>query len=431
MLFIALFVALSTAVLKEKIANYEVELPSTLLGPETVFRIYTYSKISTRLYPSFDGDNNYYVGYTDKNLVGTVIKIKSHTNEILRTDKFSGLNVRGLAAEADGTYGVLLWDRKTETISFKKVNKDGTVAFTKALDLRSGFPSRVENTGSNNGYKIGDSRVNYGNGLYHVYTHTHSDPDQNKVEHEGDVLFTISDAGVVSKIWNWGCSHMLSGLQGYNSQTQSMIHLCDSDAYPGFGMFAENDKNKRLYSHIANMGGYSGGELGGVAENGDGWLLIMNSITPEAGTDVNAGAPNGVQDIGVVSIGKDKKRSKVTFIKQSDTDKTNGCIAKYGEKFLVGYMDKSKDYYLGTIDASVKMTNPFEKVTEVTGWGDRDDSFRTLSSGNIFWVRAPDNNGNKLIISEFNVAGGVVPDSENKGFMEVMIFIMVVLLFAF
>ncbi|ELP88625.1 hypothetical protein EIN_434910 [Entamoeba invadens IP1] len=138
----------------------------------------------------------------------------------------------------------------------------------------------------------------------------------------------------------------------------------------------------------------------------------MNSITPEAARNVLKDTPNGVQDIGVVFIGKDKKRTKVTFIKKNDQTKNNGCIAKYGDKFLVGYTEDKTKFYLGTIDASVTIKDQFEEVTDVTGWGDRDDSFRSLSSGNIFWVKAPQNKGNKLVIYEFNTAGTVDPTHE-------------------
>ncbi|ELP89351.1 hypothetical protein EIN_287870 [Entamoeba invadens IP1] len=405
-----LFFTISSALFKEKITPYEVTLPVNLLGGEYTFRTYTQGTFSVRLFPSSDANNNIYIGYTDTNGLGTVIKVKAKTNTILRTDKFTGYSVRGLTVKDDGSYGVFLWNTEAGSIYFSKVDSSGQILFTKNLDLRNlYYPSSVPARGDK-GYGIGDSRLNYGNGLFHAYTHTHSDEG-----HEGDALFTISDDGTVKTIWGWGCSHMTSGLQGWNSQTNTMIHICDSDAYPAFGMFAEADRSNTLYTHIANMGGYSGGELGGVVENGDGWLLIMNSITPEVvHNGVPVYTPNGVQDIGVVSIGKNKKRTNVNFIKQNAQTKNNGCIAKYGEKFLVGYTEDNTKFYLGTIDSSATMKDQFEEVTDVTGWGDRDDSFRSLNSGNIFWVKAPQNDGNKLIIYEFDTAT-VDPTPEESG----------------
>ncbi|ELP90940.1 hypothetical protein EIN_362330 [Entamoeba invadens IP1] len=386
------------ASLKERITTYEVTLPTNLLGRETNWRAYAYSSLSVRLYPSSDSSSNYYVGYTDANGLGTVLKIKSQSNKIQRTDTFKGYSVRGLHVLSDGTYGILLWDTKTSLIYFRKVSHKGKEEFTKPLGLRTApFPSSVP-AGSDKGYGIGDSRVNYGDGKFHIYTHVHSDNG-----HEGDALFTVTDDGTVQQIWGWGCSHMMSGLQGWNSNTKTMIHICDSDAYPSTGMFAENSVKYTLYKHAGNGGGMSAGELGGVVENGDGWLLIMNSIQPESASTANP--QSAIQDIGVVSINANKTRSKVDFIKISDKKKSNGCIAKFEGNFLVGYK-QGTDFFLGSIDSNAKIMNDFENVTDVTGWGDRDDSFRNMEEGGIFWVRAPNDKGNILIITEFSAAFG-------------------------
>ncbi|ELP88624.1 hypothetical protein EIN_434900 [Entamoeba invadens IP1] len=204
-----LFFTLSYALLKEKITPYEVTLPVNLLGGEYTFRIYTQVTFSVRLYPSSDAKNNYYIGYTDTNGLGTVIKVKAKTNTIMRTDTFTGYSVRGLTVKDDGSYGVFLWDTKTSLIYFRKIDAAGKEVYTKNLDLRTQtYPSSIV-AGSDKGFGVGDSRLNYGNGTFHLYTHIHSDNG-----HEGDALFTIKDDGTVTKIWGWGCSHMLSGLQG-------------------------------------------------------------------------------------------------------------------------------------------------------------------------------------------------------------------------
>ncbi|ELP92350.1 hypothetical protein EIN_123710 [Entamoeba invadens IP1] len=254
---------------------------------------------------------------------------------------------------------------------------------------------------------IGDSRVNFGNGKYHIYSHVHSDSG-----HEGDALFTVDDDdGLVTQIWEWGCSHMMSGLQGWNNLTKIMIHICDSDASPGMGIFAEKTSQNTLYVHASNQHGLTAGELGGIVENDQGWLLVFNSITPESTNTANPAA--AIQEIGVIDIGLNKKRKSVTFLKSSGKKRSSGCIAKYNEKFLLGYKEGS-DFYLGTIDAKVTVKDQFEKVTGATIWGDRDDSFRLMRNGNIFWVGAPNNKGNTLIISEFAIKE-ISEDSINDG----------------
>ncbi|ELP83585.1 hypothetical protein EIN_077400 [Entamoeba invadens IP1] len=85
----------------------------------------------------------------------------------------------------------------------------------------------------------------------------------------------------------------------------------------------------------------------------------------------------------IASIGKNKKRTKIDNIKQNRESKQNGCIAKYGKKFLIGYQE-GKEYHLGAMNGDMQLTNKFEVVTDVTGWGDRDDSFRKLQNGDFF-----------------------------------------------
>ncbi|ELP83584.1 hypothetical protein EIN_077390 [Entamoeba invadens IP1] len=97
--------------------------------------------------------------------------------------------------------------------------------YTKHLELQQQWiPSSVL-AESDKGYGIGDSRVNYGDEKFHIYTHVHSDPtEDSKQGHEGDALFIVTDNGEVEKVWPWGCSHMMSGLQGWNNNTKTMIH---------------------------------------------------------------------------------------------------------------------------------------------------------------------------------------------------------------
>ncbi|ELP89636.1 hypothetical protein EIN_201610 [Entamoeba invadens IP1] len=105
----------------------------------------------------------------------------------------------------------------------------------------------------------------------------------------------------------------------------------------------------------------------------------------------------------IASIGKDKKRIKIDNIKQNGEKNKMGALLS---------MVKSKEYHLGAMNGDMQLTNKFEVVTDVTGWGDRDDSFRKLQNGGIFWVRAPQDKGDKLVISEFNG----IDDGDNVDF---------------
>ncbi|ELP89635.1 hypothetical protein EIN_201600 [Entamoeba invadens IP1] len=229
-MFLILFAPVLASSLKDKITTHEVTLPANLLGGESNWRIYTISQLS------------------------------SNTNNILRIDTFNEYSVRGLYTKPDGSYGVLLWNTNTSLIYFRKVDETGKEVYTKHLELQQQWiPSSVL-AESDKGYGIGDSRVNYGDGKFHIYTHVHSDPtEDSKQGHEGDALFTVTDDGEVEKVWPWGCSHMMSGLQGWNNKTKTMIHVCDFDSYPGLGIFAENSDQYTLYQHAANRGGCTAG----------------------------------------------------------------------------------------------------------------------------------------------------------------------------
>lgn len=369
-----------------KITTHTVDLDANLIGKETNFWNWGYkSGISVRLYPSFDDEENIYIGFSDGNMTGKVVVIDGKTYQKKRTDSFK-YRIRGLAVEPNGEYGVLAWDVSQKNINFISVSAKGSISGTYNLPLGD---NTVPLEG--NGFGIGDSRLSFANGTYHAYFHVHSSSG-----HEGDALYTIKN-GVVTRIWSWGCSHSMSNLLSYNEKTDTMIHVCDSDAYPGHGMFAENSRTYTLYTHPANERGSSAGDLGGITTYEDGWLMIMNSYQPETGGNTYTGK----QDIGLIWIGKDKKRTNVKFLTSTDdVDELNGCIATYSvdKSFLVGYSSGSR-YYLGIADREGMMLKDFEDVTSMTKWGDRDDSFRRMKSGKIFWVHAPVDNGKQLVIT--------------------------------
>ena len=183
-----------------------------------------------------------------------------------------GLHCRGLAAEPDGHFAVLLWDDDADRIHLRRFDLAGEQSWSTELTNDSNTPDAFD---------IGESRVEYGDGRYGAYYHVHSDDG-----HEGDTLKWVDAvAGTESTGWAWGCSHSMSNLLRHNPAVGDFMSACVTDCYPGTsGDFSTNSVGG-IYinggeTHVidvdAGCDGNVAGELGGAALAPDGWRLVFN-----------------------------------------------------------------------------------------------------------------------------------------------------------
>lgn len=388
----------------ENLTTYEVELPVNLSGRFSNWRVWTFGWLTTRLFQGMDAEKNVYIGCTSSDEDGYVFKVKYNGNKIVYQRKFEGLHIRGMYVHHDGSYGVLLWNRKTTNIYIAKIGSD---------DKEVWRVQPYEGCTNTDDFEIGDSRLEYGNGWYYAYYHVHGISCAVK-GHEGDAYYKVSDQGKLENVWYWGCSHPMSNLLRYHRGSTAILAVCTSDAYPGYGVYTE-DKNY-VYNVPANKAGKVAGEIGGLEiAYGGRWILIFNGLQPER-KDSSYSSSTDNQDIAVAFIGRDKKRQSVKFL--TDTKEINeedGCISlmpgTFGNnaQYLVGWKSGS-DYLLSVIDANANfVVNPVS-AGNYTKWGARDDSFRTYEDDkSVYWLYAPDSSGNKVVITRF---GEPIPSPE-------------------
>ena len=396
--FALLYAAISAQELNvfERINTYEVELPIKLSGMSYNLRTWAYQQISTRLATGMDSEKNIYIGCSSESHDGYVFKVgPSNRSVIVSEHKFPSYHVLGLYVHPDGSYGALIWNPTLYNMTVVKVDKDNNEVWRTEL--------RVKDVDTNN-FDVGDARFEYGNGEYRAYYHVHGVSSIVK-DHMGDAYVTISETGQARTIWDWGCSHSMSNLLRFQPDTNEFLSVCDSDAYPGLGVYTEN--RNLIYNAPGNMRGSTAAELGGAATGINGtWLIVFNAPQPERGGDTydkNAGD----QDIVLAFIGKDKKRASVKYLTNTPgVNEDDSCIARLGKnslRYLVGWK-AGNEYYLGVIDSEGEYAVDPVNVANTTKWGNRDDSFRTFEGdGSVFWLYAPNSRGNKILISTFTM----------------------------
>ncbi|KNC85352.1 hypothetical protein SARC_02444 [Sphaeroforma arctica JP610] len=312
--------------------------------------------------------------------------------------------VRGLVAHDDGSYPVLLWDENySEQINSIRV--DGAI-YTRLVSSTGGvvwnslinIPNSMPNT-----FIVGDSRMTYGDGKYaasfHVQTFEGVDSDAYIYLHSTN---GSQIANTESGDLNFGCSRSMSILLNYNPSltvSEAFLPVCVTDCYPGTqgsnfsskaigGIYI--NKENRVIDVAGECSGNVGAELGGVAPDGQYWRMVFNSHQAEAPFG-QTGYVTGNQDIEFVSIDNTRNIDGpvVWLTNTTDIQESDAGIARFIEpatntvKFLVGWVEDDVFFKLGlySSDGNLTESEGIEDVTQSAAWGNRDDPFRTLSSG--------------------------------------------------
>lgn len=302
----------------------------------------------------------------------------------------AGRECRGIAAEPDGHYAVLLFDNAGDRITMKRFDAAGTENWTRELVNADNKPTD---------FGIGDSRMEFGNGKYGAYYHVHSDSG-----HEGDTLKWVdAAAGTESTEWGWGCSHSMSNVLRFNANAGAFLPACVTDCYPGTsgdfatdsvgGIYLNHDDGK-VMDIDAGCNGSVAAELGSAAAAPSGHKLVFNAHqNPMTRGQASYDADTMNQDIGFSSISGSFDASPVVWLTSTaDADEADSSIARWqpagesAEQYVVGWREAPASYKLAVVDAAGAFVAQPIEVGARAKWGERDDPFREHYDGDVVWA---------------------------------------------
>jgi hypothetical protein len=349
------------------------------------------------------------VGYTTKS--GTdapharVARLNAQ-DQLVTTYDLGAFVMRGLAAEPDGHFGALLWEKKatasTNQMHVRRYTSAGAQVFSTAIANNQVAPTDMN---------IGESRLEYGNGKYSAYFHVHGvDPAYFAYGHEGDQYQTINaTTGTATNIWTWGCSHSMSESLRYSAAANATLAVCATDCYPGTnpgdppdfsttsigGIYLNNAAKVREFDGACN--GNVAAEVGGLAPAAAGWKLVFNGhqLAATLGQSSYTSASGINQDIGFVTIANDLTRGSIVWLTSTaaPANEANAAISRWlpagdaTEQYVVGWTSASTGgtYYLSRVSATGAFLEGPTAITTAK-WGRRDDPFRTHTNGDIVWA---------------------------------------------
>jgi hypothetical protein len=319
------------------------------------------------------------------------VRLDANDHLVSALDLGAGLECRGIAAEADGHFGALLWSKADEKIFVKRFDLAGAAGFSTELTNADNHPTDFE---------IGEARLELGDGKYGAYYHVHSDSG-----HEGDTLkFVAAATGAQTTQWDWGCSHSMSELLTFNPTANSFLPLCVTDCYPGTGsgdfaavskggIYADN--KKKVLDVDAGCNGSVAGELGGAAVAPSGWKIVFNAHqAPVTLGQSSYVAATMNQDIGLSSLGMDHSAAGgvVWLTSTAGVNEADSAMARWQpaadalEQYVVGWFEPPAAYKLSRVDTAGKFLEGPTDVASKARWGQRDDPFRTRPNGDIVWA---------------------------------------------
>ena len=331
------------------------------------------------------------VGYTSSGagITARVIKLDADGASTAALDVGAGRELRGLAAEPDGSFGALVWDPGAQRIWVDRFDADGgSISSTELVN--------ADNTPTDFG--IGDSRLDYGNGTYGAYYHVHSDSG-----HEGDTLkWVAADSAVESTQWGWGCSHSMSDVLRFNDAVGEFLSACVTDCYPGTdgdfatqsigGVYLEAGQAK-IIDVDAGCNGSVAGELGSAAPHPGGWGIVFNAHQAPVTLGQSSYDPGTMdQDIGFSAVGTDRTPGPVVWLTTTpglnEDDSSIAAFAPEGDgvaQFVVGWHEPPSTYWLARIGADGSVLEGPVDATAVAAWGRRDDPFREHGDADVVW----------------------------------------------
>lgn len=361
------------ALLRERITTTSVTLPAALEPSVSSFHLWTQHTLGPRLYHEPLADGRTLVGWTDAAMNGHVSIVGT---AVQTTFDFPAEPVRGLAAHADGSFAVLLWNRggagyADDFMRLSKRNASGNQIWTVTVSTAEYTPNPAQ-------FNIGDSRLTHAAGVYGAYFSVHS-----SAGHEGDRFQRVSDAGaILSGGWGWGLSHSMAGVIAAHPEDGSLHTAGVSDCYPSKALLF--DKSATLLAADADCAGKVSAQLGQMAPGPGGlWLVAMDAID-------RPGFPG--RGIGVARVRPGRTPSLTWLTNTSGADERDPVIARIGtslgsNRYLVGWRLLSDgSARVAVLDSNAAVLSGPEIVSPAVKWGARDDSYRTRPDGSVSWV---------------------------------------------
>ncbi len=378
---------LSGAGIAQGITTATVTLPQTLEPNRASPCTWGFCTLGPRLYLVPLADGRILLGWSDAAGNGHVSRINGTTIE--QTTDFPARLVRGLVGHDDGSFAVLLVDRRgaspTDNVMVLS-QRTAAGAESWATDLVNTFPA-VPQPADGATYVAGDSRLVYGGGLYGAYFSVRSFGTLG--EHDGEQYTIVNDSGAIQPGgYSWGLSHSLAGLIGYHPETGQLARIGVSDCYPNsigglYAMTAPGYSPHLLYQVDADCLGNVSGQLGQMAAVlGSRWLVAFNAMNH--GTFVGQGA-------GLLSFGPDFVPTVTWITSGTGAEERDPVLARVGadltsDRYLLGWrMQSSGAFLLAIMDAAGAILEGPEVVSPDVQWGARDDSFRTGADGRVTW----------------------------------------------
>jgi hypothetical protein len=383
--------------LDQRITVASISAPGGVKAGDGSFRIWGFGSLNIApVYTAPYADCGTLVGYT----TGTSAPYAAHvarldaTDHLMATHDLGAYVVRGIAAEPDGHWAVLLWDPSASTpvLYVQRYDSSGAAVGTLA--------SLADALAAPTDFGIGESRLTFGNGTYGAYYHVHGISGFAN-GHEGDQLKWIDTSGTVTNGWSWGCSHSMSELLPYQPASTTTLPICVTDCYPGTsgsnfatdsigGVYLNNSRDVRDVDGGCN--GSVAGELGGATAAPSGWKLVFNAhqnAATNGQSSYNASSMN--QDIGFASIAADQTPSAVVWLTTTTGNEANSTIARWqpagdDHEYYVAGWNAGSAYDLAVVDgAGATIAAPID-VSSKAQWGERDDPFREHLNHDIVWA---------------------------------------------
>ncbi len=371
----------------------DVQLPAGIRAGVNNWRIWGTGPLNVA--PIFTvprGDCGTMLGTTTDDGIAATVVLLDDSDAVADTIVLGqGLELRGLASEADGHFGALLWDDAADRIWVRRYDAAGTEVWSTELTNPDNRPDD---------FGIGDSRLEFGDGRYGAYYHVHSDSG-----HEGDTLKWVdAGSGAETTGWSWGCSHSMSNVLRYHPDIARFMPACVTDCFPGTsGDFVTNAIGGIYLNHSeahvldvdAGCNGSVAGEIGSAALMPNGWSLVFNAHQAPATLGQDSYDESSMnQDVGISMIDSDLTPGPVVWL--TDTPGLNEddtSIARWtpagddAEQYLVGWHEPgaAESWKLARIDPSGAFVEGPVDVTGSAHWGRRDDPFRRDLRGDVRW----------------------------------------------
>lgn len=276
-----------------------------------------------------------------------------------------GTEVRGFVALPDGA--AVLVRRDDDVMAVVRVNDAGVETF--ATHLVGDEPHDVEGSRWIDDWSH-DGRLAWSGtqfAAYHGQTGNHGSAGN----HQGDRYVLLDPAGRQTVVWDWGCSHSLDVRLAWNGSAFGPV--CLSDCYPGKGIYY-NHRGLVRSEPSGDCAGRSSAELGGLAGDGDGFLLTFVSREGRSSADV-----------GLVHIDTGGAVGEVAWLTDTaGVDEAGAHLAAYGPAYLAGWTAGGTGRLAVVAASGAILEGPADVAAES---GARND-FVTWPNGDAGWAYA-------------------------------------------